>query len=356
MITIKILFITAFPPNKRSGGQTFSLTLLKDLSKKYLIDLIYFEYKNHSIESNLPVNSIKSFKVNNFNCFSEITAHPIFTRRFNKSILKYLIDIAGDYDILFFDYSQVSLYSMFINHPYKVIRSHDVLFQMFSRKNKLFKSWIKYTEGKIFRSAKKVFVLSEKDAGIVRNIYNLDVCISHEYLQDFHFFEISETVKTFLFFGLWSRKENLEGLLWFIKKVFPFINHNFDIKFVVIGGGLSERVRKKHLMPNNIDYLGFVDRPLDIIYTSCAVIAPLFTGAGVKVKVIDAFTTGTPVIGTDITFEGLPFLENLVYHAEKPREYADIIHGFPILAYTEKQRNADAFKQFYNTNHLSDQL
>jgi hypothetical protein len=109
-------------------------------------------------------------------------------------------------------------------------------------------------------------------------------------------------------------------------------------------------------MPNNIDYLGFVDRPLDIIYTSCAVIAPLFTGAGVKVKVIDSFTTGTPVIGTNITFEGLPFFDNLVYHAEKTQEYADIIHGFPILTCTEKQKNADAFRAAYDTNHLAEQL
>jgi glycosyltransferase involved in cell wall biosynthesis len=352
----KLLFITAFPPNYKSGGQVFSLNLLKDLSKKYWVDLIYFEYKTHSIESNLPVNSIKSFKVNNINCLSKITAHPIFTRRFNKSILKYLINIALRYDILFFDYSQVSIYSIFINHPYKIIRSHDILFQMFSRKNKIFKYWIKYTEEKIFKSVQKVFVPSKKDADIVKEIYNLDVYYSHEYLQYFRFFDFSGKTNFFIFFGLWSRKENLDGLLWFVKEVLPLINHSFDIKFMVIGGGLPEKIRKKYLTPNNIGYLGFLDRPLDIIYTSNAVIAPLFVGAGIKVKVIDAFTTGTPVIGTDITFEGLPFLENLVYYAKSPQEYADIIHGFPELTCIQKQKNAEAFRLIYDTNHLAEQL
>jgi hypothetical protein len=352
----KILCITAFPPNKRSGGQVFSLNLLKDLSKKYLIDLIYFEYKDHSIEPNLPVNSVRSFKVSNFNCLSKFTTHPIFTRRFNKSVLKYLTDVASHYDILFFNYSQVSLYSAFINHPYKVIRSHDVLFQMFSRKNRIFKYWIKYTEGKIFQSAQKVFVPSKKDVDLIKDIYNLNVYFSHEYLQDFHFFESSEQAKNFLFFGLWSRKENLDGLLWFVKEVLPLINRNFDINFMVIGSGLTERIKKKYLKPNNIDCLGFVEHPLNFIYSSRAVIAPLFTGAGIKVKVIDAFTTGTPVVGTDITFEGLPFIENLVYHAVKPQEYADIIHNFPVLTYREKQKNADVFRSIYNVNHLADQL
>jgi glycosyltransferase involved in cell wall biosynthesis len=352
----KILFVTAFPPNCKSGGQVFTLNLLKDLSRDNAIDLIYFEYRDHSVESNLPVNSIKSFKINNFNCFLKITSHPMFTRRFNKNILKYLANIAANYDILFFDYSQVALYSLFINHPYKIMRSHDVLFQMFSRKNRIFKYWVRHTEEKIFRSVKKIFVLSKKDADIVKKTYNLEVHFTHEYIQNFSFFKFSEINNAFIFFGLWSRKENLDGLLWFIKEVLPLINRGFNIKFMVIGGGLSEKIRRKYLAPYNIEYLGFVDRPLDIIYASQAVIAPLFTGAGVKVKVIDSFTTGTPVIGTDITFEGLPFLKDLVYRAQTPREYVDIIHSFPEITCSEKQQNASAFRLRYDTNHLIDQL
>jgi glycosyltransferase involved in cell wall biosynthesis len=145
-------------------------------------------------------------------------------------------------------------------------------------------------------------------------------------------------------------------LIGFIKKVIQLIDRNLNISFRVIGGGLSDRIRKKYLTPNNIEYVGFVERPLDIIYTSRAVVAPLFIGAGIKVKVIDAFTTGTPVIGTDITFEGLPFFENLVYHAQKPQEYADIIHGFSVLTCIQKQKNANAFRLVYDTNHLADQL
>ena len=55
----------------------------------------------------------------------------------------------------------------------------------------------------------------------------------------------------------------------------------------------------------NIEYLGFVDNPYPIIANAKALISPLFTGAGVKVKVIDALACGTPVIGTDISFEGI---------------------------------------------------
>ena len=352
----KLLFITAFPPNNKSGGQVFSLNLIKDLSTKYIIDLIYFTYKDHEIESNLPINSIKYLSIDNRNCLYSFTIHPIFTRRFNKNILQYITEIASEYDILFFNYTQIALYSLYITHPYKVIRCHDILFQKFSRKERIFKLWIKSTEQKIFKNVKKIFVASKKDADIVKKVYNLNAYFSHEYVKDFQFYEIREKKNIFVFLGLWSRKENLDGLLWFIKEVFPLINRSPNIRFTVIGSGLSEKIRKKYFIPNNIEYLGFVYKPLDIIYTSRAVIAPLFIGAGVKVKVIDAFTTGTPVIGTDIAFEGLPCMESLVYLAEKPREYADIIHGFSELTWTEKQKNANAFRTLYDINHLAEQL
>jgi hypothetical protein len=72
--------------------------------------------------------------------------------------------------------------------------------------------------------------------------------------------------------------------------------------------------------------------------------------------VIDSFTTVVPVIGTDITFEGLPFLKNLVYRRQKPREYVDIIHGFPEVTCSKKQQNASAFRLTYDTDRLVEQL
>jgi len=353
----KILFITAFPPNNKSGGQALTLNLLKDLSKRYIIDLIYFTYKNHTVDENLNVNSIKSFDVDNLNCLRNPTKHPIFTRRFSKAILQYLRDIASKYDVLFFDYTQTGIYSLYLNHPYKVIRCYDIMFQKFSRRDKLFKYWVRLTENKILKSVNKIFVPTSKDADIVKKEYNYEAYFTHEYIKEFNFYDLIETNRTFVFFGLWSRPENSDGLIWFIKNVFPLIKSPPEIKFLIIGSGLSDRLEKKYIFPyENIEYLGFVDNPLDIIYKSCALIAPLFTGAGVKIKVIDTFTTGTPVIGTEITFEGLPFIENLTLLTKEPKKYAEIINNFSALSANSKQMNAQIFRQLYDNNHLSEQL
>ena len=103
-------------------------------------------------------------------------------------------------------------------------------------------------------------------------------------------------------FAYWRRTDNYQGLEWFLDHVYSKLN---GLKIKIIGAGLNERLRMKILAFNNIEYVGFVDNPYPFISNATGLISPLFTGAGIKVKVIDALACGTPVIGTDISFEGI---------------------------------------------------
>ena len=55
--------------------------------------------------------------------------------------------------------------------------------------------------------------------------------------------------------------------------------------------------------------------------------SPIFSGAGVKVKVVESLACGTPVIGNEIAFEGISdeFSDFMIY-ANNPEEYAEIIN------------------------------
>jgi glycosyltransferase involved in cell wall biosynthesis len=280
--------------------------------------------------------------------------HPLFSRRFDKSILKRLKTIAPEYDIIVFNFSQVALYSLFLEHPYKIIISHDVIYQKYARKKHIMAPWIKLNESRIFKSARKIFVLSKKDADIIKAEYGFDAYVINGYLSSFYFYKMDKLKNIFVFFGFWKRKENLDGLLWFIKKVYPLLNPCLEIKFIIIGGGLDEKIQKK-ITGKGFEYLGFVPNHLDIIYESKAVIAPLFSGAGVKIKVIDSFSTGTPVIGTSIAFEGLPIVNDLVCPAETPAEFAGFINKFEIK-YKKKKENAKRFRLSYGNRRLVELL
>lgn len=350
----KLLYITAFPPNNKSGGQFFSMNTLKDLSKSFDIDLFYFSYPNHECSVKDIVKSSTELYSSLKNCLQKPFMYPLFTKRFSPTILKQLQNIAAKYDVLYFDYTQVALYSTYINHPCKIIRCHDIMAQKFLRQNPVLLPFIKSTEKKILSSAKYVFVPSSKDSEIVKKVYNIDTYNTHEYLSDFDFPLKISSEKEFVFFGLWSRKENLNGLIWFIKNVLPLLNT--DIKLSVMGGGLSLKDKEKYLVPNKIEYLGFVKDCYSTIVNNSAVLVPLFEGAGVKVKVLDSFTAGTPVIGTDVAFEGIPEIKNLTYLVNGATEFATAINNFVPLTVKDKKNLALEFRKNYDNLHLADVL
>ncbi|RZJ79379.1 MAG: glycosyltransferase, partial [Flavobacterium sp.] len=145
--------------------------------------------------------------------------------------------------------------------------------------------------------------------------------------------------KVFIFYGAWNRKENSEGLTWFINNVYPYVN-KFDLRFKVIGGGMPVEIINKLKSLKHIEYSGFVDNPYKFLTSSSALLAPLFNGAGVKVKVIEALLTGTPVIGTVVALEGLDLLRgrsDFLYKCTSAKDFINAIDNFKKKSTEERQ-------------------
>ena len=97
---MKILFISAFPPNQKTAGQDYTRRLILDLlDKGHSVSIIYAEYPNHSIEllDSIKIEGILKPSVSN--CIKKLMFHPFFTRRFDKSILSKIQAIASGFDI-----------------------------------------------------------------------------------------------------------------------------------------------------------------------------------------------------------------------------------------------------------------
>jgi glycosyltransferase involved in cell wall biosynthesis len=303
-----ILIITAFPPSNYGAGLNYTLNLINDLQKLYHIDIIYFNFPG--IETTVPFLKRKksSLTLKIIRSVFSPFMHPFYTCRFSLSLLFRLYRIRNNYDYIYFDFNQVHIYSLFIPHKSKLLMLHDVMIQKYKRKkgmlNRLQCLWIFYSEKIILHfSHASLYVFSKKDQHILSKVYN---CKSN--IVDFY---ISEKIRTsspkiihsqYCFIGAWNRSENFESLLWFNDFVLPFIKTQDE--FLVIGGGMPQSFYKSINNPK-VKYLGFVDDPYEIISHSKALIAPLFHGAGVKVKTLEAILCGIPVIGTKIAFEGI---------------------------------------------------
>lgn len=368
-MTKKILFVTAFPPNARTAGQNYSMNLIDDLSKLHQVDVIYWNYDGHYISQafNDKVNVLKEYKVNIkiMSVFWSILLllFPFFTTRFNFSTLLYIRKILNNYDILYFDFSQIFVYSLFLSHPCKVMMCHDVISQKFNRNSNsyLYKWWVKCSENRLIDSTNRILCFSDKDKALLSTDKRTNVEVVSFYIDkkivDIRF-DLLELESFFCFYGAWNRNENLSGLNWFISEVLPLCNS--DITFKIIGGGMPSDVIAKIEKLKNIFYIGFVDNPYCIIAKSKALLAPLFSGAGVKVKVIESLASGTPVIGTNISFEGITkveYADNKIAQMlfSDAKDMATIINRFHILK-SEKEEIQNSFLSLYGNHKFVNSL
>jgi glycosyltransferase involved in cell wall biosynthesis len=310
----KILFLTPFVPSKRAGGENYTRQLLEQLSQKNQIDLVYFLYGNDPLYQK-PNDNIRIVNIIFNSLFLKIKhvllhpfTHPIFSVRFSWRVLKELKELIAKnhYDVLYLDHTQMFMYGKYFPEISKVLMSHDVMAQRFGRSgNWLSRKMILCEEGKLMNMPKStVFSFSEKDCKIIKDAYDIDTQVTNFFLDEAIKKAIPQKIeKRLVFFGKWNRADNFDGLKWFFDNVFNKIDSDFQI--AIIGKWLPEDFQNKIATYSNVVYLGFVDNPYTIIANSWATLSPLFSGAGVKVKVIESLACGTPVIGNDISFEGI---------------------------------------------------
>lgn len=237
--------------------------------------------------------------------------HHFFSARWNLFYFLWLKrTVARErYDIVVFDHSQLFLYAKWLGGDIrKVMVAHDVIFQRISRSSNssILKRMCKWSEGYSIRvKNSQLFTFSEKDCGLFEEYYHVKAKCTFDYLDE----RIGLCTPTgdgdyFVMFGNWSRDDNLNGALWLAKEVLPLID--VDTKVVVIGKGFPIEKVGRVINKVQIENMGFVDNPYPVISGAKALLSPLFSGAGIKVKVIETLACGVPVIGTKIAFEGIP--------------------------------------------------
>jgi glycosyltransferase involved in cell wall biosynthesis len=135
--------------------------------------------------------------------------------------------------------------------------------------------------------------------------------------------ELRSAHPTVLFTGAMNRPDNHEGVLWFLEAVWPEVCELApNARFVIAGADPPPRLKQRAAEFTNVELTGYVDS-LEPYYAAADVmVVPLFTGAGVKFKTIDAMLRGIPVVSTPVGAEGLG----------DPSLYVDVTTDAPAFA------------------------
>ena len=123
------------------------------------------------------------------------------------------------------------------------------------------------------------------------------------------------------FIGTLKYSPNSNGVLWFLKSVWPLILRRIpDARFRLVGAG-SE---KENWPPcQNVDRLGWLsDVESEMAAWSLAVV-PVFVGGGTRIKVAEAFSRKCPVVSTKLGAYGYDVSDGReLLLADTPEEFA----------------------------------
>jgi glycosyltransferase involved in cell wall biosynthesis len=118
---------------------------------------------------------------------------------------------------------------------------------------------------------------------------------------------VRERPQSLVFMGLLNFMPNEEGLLRFLRSIYPrILAEEPRTTLTIIGSSPTPRLlREAARYGSSVVFTGFVENPLPILRSCEVFIAPVYSGTGVKTKILDAMAAGVPVVTTPEGAEGI---------------------------------------------------
>ena len=127
-----------------------------------------------------------------------------------------------------------------------------------------------------------------------------------------------------LFVGLMAYHANVDAVVWFAREVWPALRAKFPDKiFTVVGANPVPAVLDLRSQPG-VEVTGTVEDVKPFYASAFAAVAPLRTGAGTRLKILEAMAARVPVISTALGAEGLDVADKeQLLLAETPDEWVN---------------------------------
>lgn len=110
------------------------------------------------------------------------------------------------------------------------------------------------------------------------------------------------------FIGSLDWMPNLEGLKWFANEVWPQVRAQVKgARFQIAGRNMPAYLNNWN--NHGIEVLGEVDDQYEFMSRQQVLVVPLFSGSGMRIKIIEGMALGRAVVSTTIGAEGINFTE-----------------------------------------------
>ena len=129
---------------------------------------------------------------------------------------------------------------------------------------------------------------------------------------------------TMLFLGSFRHDPNRVALDWFIGRILPAVLARRPEARLVVAGSDPPPAHAYADFGGRLEVLGYVDDVREPLDRYAVFVCPIRSGSGVRVKLLEAFASGMPVVSTTIGAEGLAAADGEFCRlADDPEGFAD---------------------------------
>lgn len=132
--------------------------------------------------------------------------------------------------------------------------------------------------------------------------------------------------KMLVFIGGFRHAPNVDGVLWFVREIFQLVTAKQpEAKLAIIGSHTPVEIHELRHVPG-VRVVGFAYDTSPWLDEAAVSIAPLRYGAGMKGKVTEALSAGTPVVTTTFGAQGLGAVPGVHLHvADTAQAFAEAV-------------------------------
>lgn len=356
---MKILILSPkvpYPP--KDGGAIATLGLARGLASSgaEITMLCLNTRKHYSESSELPDKLTSAIKIvsvyhNTEIHFTKAIYNLLFsnepysgTRFISHGFQSKLTELLkeNEYDIIQLEGPYMGYYIPIIKKFSKAkisLRAHNVEHEIWARKAanesnlvtskylSMLSKRIRQHENKILNSADLLVPISERDEKLLLELNpSLRSVVIPAGVDADNYPESKDPEYPSLFFiGSLDWMPNQEGLIWFLDNVWPEVQKANEVKFHVAGrnapGWLERKIRSKEAV-----FHYEVEDAYEFMNRYAIMVSPIFSGSGIRIKILEAMMMGKVVISTRIGSEGISYThgENILL-ADDPSTFTRFI-------------------------------
>jgi sugar transferase (PEP-CTERM/EpsH1 system associated) len=194
---------------------------------------------------------------------------------------------------------------------------HEILQRTFESESSPLRRWYHWAECRALRrheltlcgSADGVILTSERDRRTLTRLVPLQASAVVPNGVDVDAFapaaDTGRQAGRVVFTGTMGYYPNVQAVLFFAERCWPLIRAQVpDATWAIVGSQPPAEVQRLATLPG-VSVTGAVADVRPYLASASVAIAPLRIGGGTRLKILEAFATGTPVVSTSVGCEGL---------------------------------------------------